>query len=177
MSRCFRSRRSVAMSGLIAAIAIFAGIAVPARAQAIDPHSLYEQRCASCHESHAREFVKNSLKRTDAGLVGAKSAQELSAFLTRHAGTNLSDAEIAALVEHFRSMTDTGWIYEKKCVICHDRAKVLARTMLTERDGQLVGRYTGHVIKDFLRHHGRLDEKEISVIIAMFKRQLATSAN
>ena len=86
----------------------------------------------------------------------------------------LSDGEIDALVKHFGAMLKTGWLYERKCIVCHERAVDLARLHLIEREGRLEGRYTGRDIASFLTDHGRLAPAEIATVLAMLRRQLRT---
>lgn len=145
-----------------------------AGADTIDPHKLYEQKCAGCHEPHAADFAKVGLKAAGDKIVGKQSGRELGVLLANHRGTKLSPAEVKALTDHFGAMLPTGWLYQEKCLGCHDRAVVLARTHLIERDGQLVGRYSGRDIDSFLSDHGRLTEMQADVIRAMLRRQLAT---
>ncbi len=48
--------------------------------------------------------------------------------------------------------------FREQCGIRHVKAADLARDALIVRDGELLGRYTGLRVSNFLRGHGRLDE-------------------
>jgi predicted CXXCH cytochrome family protein len=141
----------------------------------IDPHALYERSCAGCHKPHGSELAKTSLKEREGALVGARSGRPLPVILERHHGVVLTPAEVKALVDHFSAILPTGWLYQEKCLGCHERAVDLARTRLAERDGALIGRYTGRDIARFLDGHGRLDAAQAGIILSMLRRQLATA--
>lgn len=155
-------------------LALAAAGAFSGAAQTIDPHALYEQKCARCHTPHARELVQRKLTQEGMGLAAARSGLPLNEFLSDHAGTNLTPAEIAALTAHFSAMMQSGWLFEQKCLICHDRAAKFARTFLIERGGKIWGRYSGREIETFMRGHGRLNKEQAAIIMSMFARQLAT---
>lgn len=156
---------------LLIALAVMLGW-LPVQAQTVDPHALYESRCARCHEPHASDFARAQLKVEGGAVIGTKTGHELSALLDGHRGTNLTTIEIRALVDHFAAMMETGWVYQKKCTICHEPAVKLARIWLIMRDGRLMGRYTGRDIEGFLGNHGRLTAKEVQIVTKMLQRQL-----
>jgi hypothetical protein len=140
-------------------------------AQATDPHTIYEDKCARCHEDHGGDFVHKNLKIEDGRVVGKTSGKAIGAFLERGHG-NLGQPELTLLIDHLNSIALTGQIYQTKCLICHDRAVELARARLVLKDGALIGRYSGRVIGDFLVSHGRLDDEERATIRMMLERQL-----
>ncbi len=156
---------------LLVALAILPGW-LPVRAQTVDPHVLYESRCTRCHEPHASEFARAQLKTEGDVVVGTETGEELSALLDGHRGTNLTTVEIRALVDHFSAMMATGWVFQKKCTLCHRRAAKLARIWLIMRDGRLMGRYSGRDIEVFLGNHGRLTAEEVKIVTKMLQRQL-----
>lgn len=156
---------------LLVALAILLGW-LPVHAQSVDPHALYESRCTRCHEPHASEFARAQLKTEGDIVIGTETGEELSALLDGHRGTNLTTVEIRALVDHFAAMMTTGWIYQKKCTLCHEPAVKLARIWLIMRDGRLMGRYTGRDIEVFLGNHGRLTAEEVQIVTKMLQRQL-----
>ncbi|MEZ5908159.1 MAG: hypothetical protein R3D31_05090 [Hyphomicrobiaceae bacterium] len=156
-------------AGLLAMLAI-----APASAQTIDPHRVWELKCAGCHGKHSRDFAKENVRKDGGKVLATKSGKPLDRLLERHRGTRLSDGEIDALVKHFGAMLKTGWLYERKCIVCHERAVDLARLHLIEREGRLEGRYTGRDIASFLTDHGRLAPAEIATVLAMLRRQLRT---
>ena len=138
-----------------------------------DPHELYEQRCGTCHEPHGGDFVSKHLRRVDSKLLGRHTGKELRTFL-EHGHGELSPDEVDVMVLHLTSILDRGALYREKCLICHDRAVLLARLHLIMRDGRLVGRYTGRDIGMFLENHGRLEKAEMSTILEMLATQLST---
>ena len=156
-------------------ISILLGLAItgsPAlQAQDLDPHALYEGSCARCHESHAGEFVPKGLVRRGERILGRESGKELRAFLAAGHG-RLAPGEVDAMVAHLAFILEAGGLFRDKCLICHDRAVVLARRELILRDGRLIGRYTGRDIAVFLENHGRLDGDEVATILNMLERQL-----
>lgn len=162
----FRSTSKVMwlLAGLLAGLGSAVG-------QTIDPHTIYEDKCARCHETHGGDFVRNNLELRDGQVVGRKAGTEIGAFLERGHG-RLSPPELDLLAAHLISIRLTGQIYQDKCLICHDRAVDLARTRLIVKDGVLSGRYSGRVIGDFLVSHGRLDDEEQATIHTMLERQL-----
>lgn len=158
------------------AICLLAGLLAGTDAavgQETDPHRIYEEKCARCHEAHAGDFVHNNLDLQDGLVVGRKSGVEISAFLERGHG-RLNPAELQVLADHLASIRLTGQIYHDKCLVCHDRAVELARARLIFKAGELSGRYSGRKVEEFLAFHGRLDEEERSIVLRMLERQLET---
>jgi len=142
-------------------------------AQHEDPHRLYEEHCAGCHARHAGVFVQSSLSRADQEVVGRRSGKGLRSFLAAGHG-NLAPRDVDVVVAHLVSVLDGGGLFREKCLMCHSRAVGLARGRLILSDGKLVGRYTGRDIEAFMENHGRLEGAEVSTIVRMLQRQLAT---
>lgn len=143
-----------------------------AKAQNIDPHDLFEARCSRCHEEHGGSFARNALAvLKDGVLVGKQHSEPLESYLASHFGRP-TPAEIAVLINMFNIQVRTGGVYALKCRICHDDAKTLARTKLILKNGTLAGRYTGHVMENFLTNHGRLSANEVDTVHAMLVWQL-----
>ena len=170
------------ITGLFRAARIFAAAVTGAlvcgqssgiQAADIDPHALYERRCAGCHEPHARDLARSTLE-LQGGVAHLKGGGPLVEFFARHPRGGLPAAEAEALAAHMAAMLGTAFLFQEKCTICHDRASVLARRELIERDGVLVGRYSGRDIAAFLADHGRLAPDEAAVVLDMLRRQLAT---
>ena len=88
----------------------------------------------------------------DGKLLAKKSGKDLPSILTRHRSPQQNRAEIEA----FRRNISSGSLYQRKCIDCHDRARDFARNRLTIDQSILKGRYSGRVIEDFLKGHGRL---------------------
>ena len=140
-------------------------------AQSIDPHRLYEERCARCHVPHAGDLVHNDLFQSGGKIIGRETSKELRALLDAGHG-RLNGQEINVMVDHLVSILESGRIFHKKCKICHDQAVVLARSELIIRNGRLTGRYTGRDMEAFLTYHGRLEEDEVGKMLKVLRRQL-----
>lgn len=154
--------------GLLAAALV---TATPTSAQQLDPHQLYEEKCAGCHQPHAGEFVHEKLLGSDGKIQGRNSRRELRAFLEKGHG-GLTPAELEIILTHLTAIQRSGRVFHDKCLICHDRAVNLARSKLIMRDGKLVGRYTGRDIAEFLSDHGRLTADEVPKMVEVLIRQL-----
>ncbi len=165
--------RSTVFSALTAIL--LAGVFAPASAQSVDPHALYEEKCAGCHLPHAGDFVHDSIVIENGVLAGRKSGAPVGAFLERGHG-RLTAEEIGLLLDHFLRIGEWGRLYHDKCLICHDPASHMARSKLILRDGALWGRYTGRDIAAFLAGHGRLQPDEIAPMLDMLIWQLETAA-
>ncbi|MGD9784822.1 MAG: hypothetical protein AB7E80_11135 [Hyphomicrobiaceae bacterium] len=139
-----------------------------------DAHAVYEQRCAGCHQPHASDLARASLA-LDGDVVRLKAGgMPLAGFLANHPRRAPTADEQRALIELFAGMLKTGFLYQRKCVVCHDRASQLARLRLKLDGDRVVGRYSGHDTATFLAEHGRLEAAERDVIVAMLRRQLGS---
>lgn len=169
-------KRIYRLRAVSAALVAFSAICAPApvAAQTADPHALYETRCAGCHVPHARDLAQDSLELKDGNVVLKKSATPLADFLTHHPRKPLTGEEADVLVKNLAAMLQTGFLFQEKCIVCHERASVMARLRLIEKDGVLKGRYTGQDIAQFLNSHGRLTDAEAAIIVSMLRRQLET---
>ena len=144
-----------------------------AQAQPVDPHRVYEQKCAGCHEDHARAFADQHLLVVDDRVIGKRRSRDLEAFLINGHG-KLDPAEVAPLVSHLKSVIGAGGLYQQKCRMCHEPAVDFARIKLIIRNGKLLGRYSDREIAEFMTEHGRLTPAEHPIIMDALKRQLAT---
>lgn len=147
-----------------------------ALAQETDPHAIYEQNCARCHEAHAGDFVHNRLDLKEGRLIGKSSGRDVETFLDEGHG-GLAEAERQILIDQLIAIRRSGQLFHDKCLICHDRALELARSQLIVKDGVLMGRYSGKNTGDFLQGHGRLSPGEVDRMIGVLKRQLQTPEN
>ncbi len=141
-----------ALGGILLAAGLVSGAA------GADFHQIFESRCASCH-GHAGNFARKSLTERDGALTGVRTGRPVDDFLAHHRG-GLTPDTIALFLDVFRAQLRSGGFYQKRCAICHDRAYEFARLRLILRDGQLVGRYSGRDIADFLPGHARMTESE-----------------
>jgi hypothetical protein len=164
---------SLVLAALTLAFAVLSIGSGATSAQTLDPHELYEERCAGCHAPHAGEFVPNSLARRDGQIVGRDSGKELRPFLADGHG-RLEPLEVDVMVAHLTAILEAGGLFREHCLMCHDRAVVLARRELVLRGNRLVGRYSGRDIAVFLENHGRLEGSEIVIVLRMLERHLAT---
>lgn len=144
-----------------------------AQAQPVDPHAVYEQKCADCHEDHARSFADQHLLVKDNRVIGKRRSRDLEDFLIKGHG-RLEPAEVRPLVAHLKSVVGADGLYEKKCRICHEPAVDFARIKLIMKEGKLLGRYSGRDIAEFMIDHGRVSQEEHAIIMDALKRQLAT---
>jgi hypothetical protein len=151
-------------------------VAASAGAQETDPHAIYEQSCARCHEAHAGDFVHKRLDMKGGRLISTSSGQDIEAFLSEGHG-RLGPAERQILIDQLVAIRQSGRLFHDKCLTCHDRAAEFARARLIVKDGVLVGRYSGKDTGQFLQGHGRLAPDEVSRMIDVLKRQLQTQAN
>ncbi|WP_346898572.1 hypothetical protein [uncultured Roseibium sp.] len=147
-----------------------------ASAQETDPHAIYEQSCARCHEAHAGDFVHNRLELKADRLVSTSSGKDIEVFLSGGHG-RLEPAERQILLDQLIAIRQSGQLFHDKCLTCHDRAVEFARSRLIVKDGVLVGRYSGKNTGQFLQGHGRLTPDEADRMFDVLKRQLQVPAN
>jgi cytochrome c551/c552 len=158
---------------LILVALLFVAAASAAAADPIDPHQVYEQKCARCHEDHARTFADTHLLVEDGRVVGLNRGRDLETFLDKGHG-NLDPAEVIPLVAHLKSVTGAAGLYKDKCLMCHEPAKEFVRLNLIMDGDNIRGRYSKADIAEFMRHHGRINEIEHITIMDALKRQLLT---
>jgi hypothetical protein len=159
---------SLVLAALTLAFAVLSIASGATSAQTLDPHVLYEERCAGCHAPHAGEFVPDNLARRGDQIVGRDSGKDLAGGHGR-----LEPLEVDVMVAQLTAILEAGGLFREHCLMCHDRAVVLARRELVRRGNRLVGRYSGRDIAVFLENHGRLDDSEIAIVLRMLERQLA----
>ena len=153
------------LAALILCVTMFPGVA-----RATDYHVLFESRCAGCH-GHAGEFAREQLVLGPNGVAG-RSGRDLAPFLARHAG-GLSADEIPGLLAMFASQIESEAMFGERCRICHDRAYEFVRLKLIERDGALLGRYSGRAVAPFLSAgHARLTPDEAAAMTEALTRIL-----
>lgn len=155
------------------ALIVLGFIAFTEAAGAEDPHALFESRCAACHGEHAGSFARDSLVMAEDGVRGRSNGRPVESFLLSHRGGLPTDGA-AVLTEMFRLQLAAGGVYERRCRICHLRARDLARHTLFVDQSGLVGRYTDRDIRAFLSVHGRLEADEIGPLYDLLLWQVET---
>lgn len=145
-----------------------------ANAKPVDPHALYEAKCASCHAKHASALAQQKLRLSGDKTAETKAGVAVSKLLVNHRGTKLDEAEIGALADQFAWMLSTGFVFQKKCAGCHDKGLSFARLYLELRDGEVMSRLHGEPVAKLLETHARLDQTQTRVILDMLRRQLET---
>lgn len=135
---------------------------------ATDLHRLWEERCGGCHGDSA-EFVRHGLQLIDGELRGKRPGTDLRAFMLRHRG-GLPEPYVGPVYDMLLAQATTPARFRDQCGICHHRAVELVRDALVVRNGELVGRYSGRLTRDFLRGHGRLDEEGVAFFAKLLAR-------
>ena len=157
--------------------ALASGLALAEQAAApkpIDPHALYEAKCSACHAKHGLGLAQKSLKLDEQKRAVTKSGRPLETLLARHHGVKLDPAEMQALSDQFAAMLATGFVFQKKCAVCHQNGVGFARIYLEIRDGVLVSRLHDMPVAKFLETHGRVDAEENAKVVGMLRRHLET---
>jgi mono/diheme cytochrome c family protein len=80
--QCRTTARAATILGLVLIGA--ARIALPAAAQAVDPHTVYADRCAICHGSDPQALAHETLRFNTAGTIVRTRGTALRGFLDRH---------------------------------------------------------------------------------------------
>ena len=158
-------------SGILVTLAFLLGAGVQP-AIATDPHALYEKRCSRCHMAHGGSFVRHNLTRENGNIIGIETRTEIGALLTDGHGHLKTADDIQIMISHLTAIFNGGAIFQTKCLLCHERAVILARNRLINTQGGLKGRYTGRDMSTFLQTHGRLNGDEVKTVLEMLARQV-----
>lgn len=126
-------------------------------------HDTFEARCTACH-GHAGTFARTSLRLRGGKVVGLNGS-DLRAFLTVHQG-GLSPEDVEIFLSVFEAQLKSAGFYQQRCKTCHDRAYEFARLNLIIRNGDLMGRYSGHDVRQFLLGHARMTQAEADEMYA-----------
>lgn len=133
----------------------------PTRAETVDLHALWHDRCQACH-GHAGAFARSHAPLPDT----------LETLLSRHRG-GLAPALARGVAAMLRAEAAAPNRFATECRICHGPAAPFVRGALAERDGRLVDRYSGRDIATFLSGgHGRLDGEGAAFFTAQLRRIL-----
>lgn len=160
-----------------AALLFVSGLSLAEPAQPpkpIDPHGLYETKCATCHTRHGLGLVQKSLVLGAEKQAVTKSGIPLEKLLARHHGVKLTDAETHALSGQFAAMLASGFVFQRKCATCHQNGAGFARLYLEIRNGVLVSRLHDMPVATFLATHGRADARQIEAVVGMLRRNVET---
>lgn len=172
------SKRTLVHIILVVVLAIAALLLVrlhAAGAQTLDPHKLYEEKCARCHQPHAYSLVREHLMLEEGKVVTKAGSKAVASLLASHARQALPQGEIDALVKQFGAMLKTGWLFQDRCFSCHGPASVFARTTLKLAGGNVVSKGSSVAMSELLKSHGGLyDDAQRATILEMLKRQLET---
>ncbi len=137
-------------------------------ATAEDLHVLWDRQCGGCH-GHAGDFARDSLRVVDGRLVGARLGDGVEAFLATHNG-GYSPEVVAAMTGMLRAQLQTPDLFRSHCADCHGLAAQFVREQLVERDGRLVGRYSGAEVEATLARHGGLDDGQATLMLRVLER-------
>lgn len=172
------SKRTIIHIVLVLALALATLLLVrlhAAGAETLDPHRIYEDKCARCHQPHAVNLVREHLKLEGGKVLAKEDGREVGQLLASHAKVKLSAAQLGALVKQFDAMLKTGFVFQDRCFNCHGPASVFARTSLKIAEGKVVSKASGREMNEFLKAHGYLsDEAQRQIVVDMLKRQLET---
>lgn len=127
------------------------------QASAQNFHETFEARCMACH-GHAGEFARTSLSLSNGKVVGSRG-KELGTFLSTHQG-GLSPEEIESFLDVFKMQLQSAGFFRERCLTCHGRAYEFTRLNLIMRGGDLMGRYSGLDVQQFLLGHARMSKGE-----------------
>lgn len=137
-------------------------------ATAEDLHVLWDRQCGGCH-GHAGDFARDSLRLEDGRLVGTWLGDRVEDFLATHNG-GYSPEVVAAMTGMLRAQLETPDLFRSHCADCHGLAAQFVREQLVDRDGRLVGRYSGTDVEATLARHGGLDREQAAVVLRVLGR-------
>ena len=124
----------------------------PLRAEGLDLHWLWDDRCAQCH-GHSAEFARR-LSWRDGDLVLAHPVGDPLRFLRHHYPP---EAETEPIYRMLQAEAATPPRFREACAGCHDSAAVLARESIVFRGSRPVVRRTGQPLGEALAGHRGID--------------------
>ncbi|KAA3629115.1 MAG: hypothetical protein DWQ08_06815 [Proteobacteria bacterium] len=130
--------------------------AAGARADGVDLHWLWDNKCEECH-GHSGDFARRNLEAVDGALVGHHDAGQFKLFLTNH---YLKGQDLDGIYDMLLAQVGTPPRYTEECRGCHDQASAFVRESIITRGGILVGRKSNTPIEEFLPRHRRLSTQD-----------------
>ena len=131
-----------------------------------DLHWLWDNRCAECH-GHSADFARQFLHISDGQLQGAHPARDLKLFLRNHYSPT---AEVDAIYSMLLAQVTTAPRFKAECSNCHDSASWFIRNSIIVQDGELVSRYSGKSVREFMQTHRKLDRDDIEFFMNLLTR-------
>ncbi|WP_157264164.1 hypothetical protein [Azohydromonas aeria] len=131
-----------------------------------DLHLYWEQRCQDCH-GHSGAFSRRFLQLRDGRLADLHHGTDLERFLHQH---YLADELVAPVMAMLTEQVTTPALFAQRCAACHGTAADFVRKSLTLRQGELVGKDSGRPVAQTLLTHGKLTEKEASLVVESLRR-------
>lgn len=163
-----QSGRSLQQVAVTIFLLTMAAMACASRAQAVDLHAFWDQRCAECH-GHSAQFARKFLSVADGKLVGRHHKDNLREFLGQH---HMGSTEAEGIATMLQAQVTTPPIFQQKCASCHGTAAELVRGSVERVGTDLVGRPKGRRLSQFLRRHGKLEAGEVDIMLASLARVL-----
>lgn len=158
-----RLRRAACAAALLGAAV---AAAPPARAEPLDLHDHWDQRCSGCH-GHAGDFARRWLSVEQGRLLGHHHRDDLATFLRNH---YLADDLVAPVMAMLAAQAGSDPLFKARCSRCHGSAAEFARQSLEWRDGALFGRASGKTVADYLATHGALAPAERAAMVDTLTR-------
>jgi len=131
-----------------------------------DLHWLWDNRCAECH-GHSADFARQFLQISDGQLQGAHPTRDLKLFLRNHYAP---DREVEAIYAMLLAQVTTAPRFKAECSNCHDSASQFIRNSIIVQDGELISRYSGESVREFMQTHRRLNRDDIEFFINLLTR-------
>jgi len=158
-------------------LAIGVGLAIVPRAfgQVLDPHTVYEKACRSCHNEHGADMSRQKLELANGALRVARTKTAVEQLLKKHHGVKLSPAETAGLMDLFKKGITWAGVFQHRCARCHGRAAEFARARLGLVDGTVRSKASNIEVGPFLGSHGEATAAEIQTLVEMLKYQIETA--
>lgn len=164
-------RRESAVQRFVAGLFLVVAAAA-SRAQPIDLHAYWDQRCSECH-GHSADFARRSLAVEQGRLTGHHHRDNLAQFLHNH---YLADELVEPVMQMLAAQAVQAPVFKARCARCHGTAAEFARGSLEWRGDVLVGRASAKPVRDTLATHGGLEAAEIAPMVdtlARVRREVA----
>lgn len=150
----------------LAAALLTLSMVASARAEPLDLHAQWDQRCSDCH-GHAGEFARRWLTLEQGRLSGRHHRDDLQQFLLNH---YLADDLVEPVMQMLAAQVVQAPAFKDRCARCHGTAAEFARRSLDWRSGGLYGRSSGRLVSEQLKNHGGLTTAEIAAMVETLER-------